>query len=266
MTAAPFVQVPFVQVATPLHKSPSSQFVPSVTGVFETLPVVGSQESAVQGLPSSTLVAAPGTHVPLPSHLSPLVQALPSSQPVLAADFAYTQVPATHVPAASKHGGGVEQFVVHGGLHWWVAALQPNGHVVFVGVYVQPVPDTHSPSAPYVTRVWGSEQNAVGGVAQMVGTRPTQSPVTSQLSEVVQGSPSSHAVPVVTCLYEQVPALQVPVAAKHWVFNGSMHLTPPQGLQTTAAFCGKDVVALNRKSTELSSVSRFGEQPPSFRS
>jgi hypothetical protein len=46
-----------------------------------TQPEAGSQESSVQGLPSSQLAALPA-QVP-PEHTSPVVQALPSSQPAL---------------------------------------------------------------------------------------------------------------------------------------------------------------------------------------
>jgi hypothetical protein len=50
------------------------------------------------------------------------------------------------------------------------------------------------------------------------------------------------------------------------LFGGTVHLTPWHGLHATEAFCGNACVALNLKSTALSSVSSLGEQPPSLRS
>jgi hypothetical protein len=64
-----------------------------------TQPVPALQESLVQTLLSSQLIAVPA-HVP-PVHWSPDVHALPSLQPVpfVAAGFEQTPVDVLHVPA-----------------------------------------------------------------------------------------------------------------------------------------------------------------------
>ena len=62
-----------------MHALPSLQVVLVDTGVFSHAPVLGLQESAVQGLPSSQLVGAACAHVPSALQES-TVQALPSSQ------------------------------------------------------------------------------------------------------------------------------------------------------------------------------------------
>jgi hypothetical protein len=81
------------QVPPPLeHEAPG-------VGTCVTVPVVGSHESAVQGLPSSTLAAAPAQ---APAwHTSPLVQALPSLHlvPSLAAGLEQAPVDVSQVPA-----------------------------------------------------------------------------------------------------------------------------------------------------------------------
>ena len=80
--AAPAAQKPIaLQVSCPLHTLPSSHAVPAVTGPWET-PLIGSQASAVQGLPSSMAGGAPAEQVPLALHVSLPLHALPSEQAV----------------------------------------------------------------------------------------------------------------------------------------------------------------------------------------
>jgi hypothetical protein len=199
VTAVPFWQTPLWHVATPLHRSPSSQFLPSVTGVWETNPVVVSHLSTVHGLLSLIGTALPATQLPFASHASPVVQALPSVHGVFAGFFGYVQVPPLHVPAAAEQplGGGVTQVTVpHGsGLHSAVTPLQPNWQGVEACAYVQPAAP-QVPVAANVTRVCGSEQNAAGGVPQVVA--PEQTPEASQASPLVQALPSSQGVFVAT--------------------------------------------------------------------
>jgi len=74
---APGAQEPFE------HTSPKVQAFPSVQGntllVLEQFPLTLSQESSVQGFPSSQSVVFPGTHVPL-KQVSLYVQVFPSLQ------------------------------------------------------------------------------------------------------------------------------------------------------------------------------------------
>jgi hypothetical protein len=80
----PAVQCPAVQVSAPLQTSPSPHAVPSLTGAW-TQPAVGSQESVVQGFPSSQVSAVPAWHAPSavqvswPSHRVALSQARPGA-------------------------------------------------------------------------------------------------------------------------------------------------------------------------------------------
>jgi hypothetical protein len=97
-TAVPAAQVPPWHVDTPLHRLPSSQLVPFVTGVCVIWPVAVTQASVVQGFESSTLTGAPGRQVPEPLQLSPVVQPLPSLQAAARVLGVYVQVPPLHVP------------------------------------------------------------------------------------------------------------------------------------------------------------------------
>jgi hypothetical protein len=74
-TGAPGRQAPPLHVSPVVHTLPSSHgFVLSMW----THPVAELQESSVHGLSSLQAIAAPGWQVP-PPHVSPVVQALPSS-------------------------------------------------------------------------------------------------------------------------------------------------------------------------------------------
>jgi hypothetical protein len=88
VTGVPGMQTPARHVSEPLQWSPSSQSDPSAAATWLTTPVAGAQLSVVQALPSSTTVAVPGVQVPLPSHTSPVVQALPSLHGVFFASLA----------------------------------------------------------------------------------------------------------------------------------------------------------------------------------
>lgn len=199
-TAAPFTQTPLEHVAMPLHRSPSSQLIPSATAVCDTVPVVESQASTVHGSLSSMAFSAPGVHPPLPSQTSFVVQSSPSSQVVPCALFGYVHFPRLHVPAASKQVGGVEQLVEQGGAQAGIDGSQPFGQFVACCVYAHPTPGVQLPAASNVARVVASEQNAAGGVTHVVGVSPAHVPVASHLSLVVHGSPSSQAVPVLSIL------------------------------------------------------------------
>src|SRR5207244_9222751 len=82
LRAAP-TQTPSEHVSPVVQAFPSSHTVPAAASGLEHAPVAGSQESSVHGLPSSQLRAAP-TQTPS-EHVSPVVQAFPSSHTVPAA-------------------------------------------------------------------------------------------------------------------------------------------------------------------------------------
>ena len=86
-------------VAVPAVQLGAEHCVPEGAATWWT-PVVGSQLSVVQMLPSSVGVAEPETHEPV-THLSPVVQALPSLQPVPSVLFGFEHTPfaVLHVPA-----------------------------------------------------------------------------------------------------------------------------------------------------------------------
>jgi len=104
-----FVAPPGTHAPSP-QVSPVVQALPSEHGTVLFVcpqPVVGLQESSVQGFESSQLVGPPGTQAP-PPHVSPVVQAFPSEQGAVL--FVWTQpVPESHV--SSVHGFESSQFV-----------------------------------------------------------------------------------------------------------------------------------------------------------
>ncbi len=92
----------FVQALSSSHTLPSALVV--------TQPSSESQASLVHGLPSSHSIAAPATHLPS-QHSSPLVQALPSSQPrplsgVERHPIAGSQLSTVHSFPSSQVGAG----------------------------------------------------------------------------------------------------------------------------------------------------------------
>lgn len=96
---APAMHWPFWHESVAVHALPSEQ-APGVLGNAH-LPVVGSQVSRVQALPSLHTVALP-LHLPVLKHASLLVQSVPSSQaaPVLAV--------LVHFPVAVSHLSSVQ--------------------------------------------------------------------------------------------------------------------------------------------------------------
>ena len=101
--ATPAVQTPApLQVSAPLQALPSLQLAPATSGVCTT-PLAGRQESAVHGLPSSTVGGAPARQVPAALQVSAPLQALPSAQLAPAARRVWT------TPLAGK-----QESAVHG--------------------------------------------------------------------------------------------------------------------------------------------------------
>ncbi len=86
----PVWQVPApLQVSSPLQTFPSLHAVPARMGVWAT-PVAGSQESVVQGFPSSRTGAVPAWQVPAPSQASSPLQVLLSAHEKPAASGVWT--------------------------------------------------------------------------------------------------------------------------------------------------------------------------------
>src|SRR5262245_15106190 len=81
LTGTPAAQAPLRQVSLPLQAFPSGQGVPSATATCAHVPPGATQESLVQGLPSSQLGGVPAAHSP-PWQVSRPLQALPSEQAV----------------------------------------------------------------------------------------------------------------------------------------------------------------------------------------
>ncbi len=100
-TLATPVQAPDLQASLLVHALPSLQRLPSLRLVNTQLPVVVSQVSAVQALPSLQTLAVPA-QVPL-WQLSGLVQALPSSHTLPLATGVYTQLPVVESQVSAVH-------------------------------------------------------------------------------------------------------------------------------------------------------------------
>ncbi len=73
-------QMPTLQTSLTVQSFLSEHVVPSVKLLAKQLPVAGSHESAVHGLPSSHTLAVPGLHT-LAAQMSPVVHAFLSLQP-----------------------------------------------------------------------------------------------------------------------------------------------------------------------------------------
>jgi hypothetical protein len=78
-SAPPGTQVPFWHVSPTVHAEPSLHF--NVSSAVNLHPLVGSQVSFVQGLPSSQLSGAPEVQV-APLQVSTPLHTFPSEQPV----------------------------------------------------------------------------------------------------------------------------------------------------------------------------------------
>jgi hypothetical protein len=95
--AAPLLHTPPPQVSPTVHAFPSSHGSVLLTN---TQPIALSQCSNVQGLLSLQFGGGPGLHEPS-TQVSPIVQLLPSLQPVPlgAAGFEHVPFAGSHVPA-----------------------------------------------------------------------------------------------------------------------------------------------------------------------
>ena len=181
------LQLPLLQTSPVVQAFPSSQAVPLLTSI-NTHPVLGSQESTVQGLLSLQTIGDPATHFPL-LQTSSIVQAFPSSQELLLN---------VNVHPLS----GSQESVVQG-----LLSLQTIGDpatqlpLLQTSPVVQAFPS--SQAVPLLTSinthpVSGSQESTVQGLLslQAIGV-PIQLPLL-QTSPVVQAFPSSQAVPLLT--------------------------------------------------------------------
>lgn len=200
-----------------MHESPTvqplpskSHWVPSGCGECWHWPVTVSQASAVQGLPSSqsgvpvqhpgTLV--PGEQVPVPSHASPVVHALPSWHVVPSGAGTTPQecvAGPVELHAGSRHApGGDGQLTGSPGTHaapaHWSSAVHPSpsasqGDPSAAAMWTQAPVRTLQASLVHASP---SSQSAASWQQPVTAVPETQEPSPSQWSKAVQGSPSSH--------------------------------------------------------------------------
>lgn len=183
-SAAPAAQLPPLQASPLVHGLPSLQL-PLVL-VWLQLPVVVSQLSVVQGLPSSQLLAEPAEQTPA-TQLSLLVQASPSLQSPLAAGFKQPPVPGSQASA------------VHG--------LPSKQALALPATQVPPLQ-----LSPLVHRLPSSQAPSAGAVVQV--------PVAESQLSVVQGLLSSQLLPAPatqTAPRQASPSVQTSPSASHGV-------------------------------------------------
>jgi hypothetical protein len=224
--AVPAEHAPCEHVSEPLQALPSEQEVPSSAAAWVT-PVAGSQASAVQGLPSSSVGGVPGLQTPAPLHVSLPLQAFPSEQ----------DVPGGTTRCVTPRIGSHESTVQ--GLPSSVTGAVPAPQLpelLHVSAPLHALPSEQL--VPAVAGVWstpkvGSQLSAVHGFPSSSdgGAPGLQTPEALQVSVPLQALLSAQEVPTVTgvCVTPwvgsqlsavhglpsssagAVPALQVPV-------------------------------------------------------
>ncbi len=187
----PPVQLPFWQVSTVVQAFLSSHGTLSGPATAKHLPVLGSQASLVQGLPSSQLVRLPVQLVPWQA--SPVVQGLPSLHaPVCGL---WTQVPCWHWSC------------VHGllSLHCWPPPPPPPWHCwLQLGMAVWLHVPVEAMQASVVQALLSSQLTAM----------PTQAPLT-QVSPMLQALPSSHVTPFAAATELHLPLVGSQLSTVH---------------------------------------------------
>ena len=150
-------------------------------------PVVPSQASAVQALPSSHTTGTPAWQVPCASHFSPVVHGLPSSQPA--------PTTSTFVQPFTKS----QLSFVHELPSLQLLPLPAHKPPAQRSAVVQALPSSQGPP---VGVLWQPVASQLSSVQMLLSSQflavPWQTPV-AQLSPVVQGSPSLQAAVVVLC-------------------------------------------------------------------
>ena len=204
--AVPARQVPAWHVSEPLQRLLSAHEAPFARATCFT-PSTGSQESAVQGLPSSTDWGVLGVHAPLALHCSTPLQAFESAQ-LLPAGTGVCVTPLAGVQASVVHG--LPSSTSRG-----EPALQKP---IAVHVSCPLQRSLSSQAVPGLTGVCetppeGSQVSAVHGLPSSVATVvPAWQRPAVQASPVVQLFASLHALPSLFTGLEQVPeaASQLP--------------------------------------------------------
>jgi hypothetical protein len=222
-------QVPLWHVSVWVQALPSLQVAPSVALGLEQIPVPVSHVPATWHWSDAVQTfAAPAWQEPA-WQVSPIVQALPSSQGVLLAlagleqtPVVVSQVPAVwHWSGAGQTTGLLPVQVPAWQVSVWVQAL-PSLQVVpsaALGLEQMPVVVSQVPA----TWHWSE-------AVQTTGFPPVQTPAT-QVSVWVQALPSSQVVPSAFCglVHSPVPGMHVP-ASWHWSGVGQTTGLPPTHL------------------------------------
>lgn len=173
--------------------SPEPHWVPATTGSCTT-PVRGPQESAVQGLPSSTTGDVPDAQAPAPSHVSSPLHRSPSAHDVPAATGSCV-TPAPGSQPSTVHGlpsstaGGVP------------APQAPAPSHVSSPLHRSPsAHDVPAATGSCVTPFAGSQLSDVHGLPSSTtgGVPAAQTPAPSHVSSPLHASPSPHDVPAAT--------------------------------------------------------------------
>ncbi len=212
-------QTPPAQVSVWVHLLLSSHLAVLAVAVQ---PLAMSQLSSVQGFSSLQMTPAPGAHLP-PAQVSPVVQALPSSQaellsvvvqPTAGLQESLVQplsslhsmaMPGTHEPALQ----------VSPSVH-----LEPSSHALVLSVAVQPWPKLQASS------VHGLPSS------HWVGLPDTQAPAV-QVSPLVQGSLSSQ--PLVLLVFEQ-PTAMSQASSVQGLLSSQLTVEPTQLPAAQASF------------------------------
>ena len=217
----PALHTPVLQTSTPLQTSPSEHVVP-FSALFAQ-PVLLSQLSAVQGLPSPHASALPAAQLPA-AQWSPAVQALPSVH-VVPLSGLWLQPDAGLQPSA-VHGLPSSQLSALPGWHALLAQESPTEHWLLSS---HGVPFSALVVQPFV----GSQPSAVHALpsSQVVALPPVHAPAL-HASPVVQASPSEHALPLtLVCTQPFVgwhTSLVQPLLSSHAFGLEPLHAPPLQ--------------------------------------
>jgi hypothetical protein len=199
-SAVPAWHTPARHTSAPLHRLLSLQDVP-VSGVW-TQPSATSQESAVQGFPSSQLTAAPGWHVPEPHTL------LSTQRPASQACVACTGVCAQ--PVSTSHASAVQispssQEMAVPGTQTPLLQLSLKVHALPASQAV-PAAALRKPQ-PWLGPVQAPTRQTLGEAGQLSVPVPGWQTPPAHTSPTVQASLSEHDAVLLLCV-QPLSALQ----------------------------------------------------------
>ncbi len=218
-----------VQTSPAVQLLPSSQTLPSVCVTLAHKPLILSQESTVQEFLSSQFLAVPATHA-LAAHLSPVVQALLSSQAPVPASFLHPWAAQTSTVQTLPSSQAL------------VPAQTPLVHIALIVQAIWPLQLAPSATLLCTQPVLELQPSVVHKLAssQAAGLPPLQMPPLHK-SPLVQALPSSQAIPLAppTCL-------QPTMASQKSDVQGflSSHTVAPPPMQTPALHASLLVQAL----------------------